>query len=343
MVGVGLFTLPKDLSHVGYNQWLVPICLGILANITLIPVVLLCKRYPEDSLFRITEKLLGKFFGKIVNAILLLYGVVQVASITQAYLRLVQTFTLPQFTLLEPSILLYGVLISIVLGGIKSVARFCIIGFFFTMWMIYYTKWAFQSGQWLHVIPTFEVSGESWVLALHDGARSMFGYGLILFYYPYIINKRKAYLHTTIGIWIVVLIYVIVCIACVVYFSPWQLQNLKYPILNLFQAVQLPFVERIENFGTSLWVYLILSTGSAYLWVAKRGMDALLSKHKNRTWHLIVVAFLSWLLIFGPIPIHFHLKLFDEWSVYYGYGLLVLPLFLLAVHAVRHRKGGSHE
>ncbi|GAE34260.1 GerAB/ArcD/ProY family transporter [Halalkalibacter akibai] len=79
IIGIGLFTLSNEISMVGYNQWLIPIMLGVLANITLIPIVLLCKKFPDDSLFKINEKILGKLLGKMANGVLFLYGLMGAA------------------------------------------------------------------------------------------------------------------------------------------------------------------------------------------------------------------------------------------------------------------------
>ncbi|MBP3950359.1 GerAB/ArcD/ProY family transporter [Bacillus suaedae] len=342
IIGIGLFSLPSDLSEAGNNMWLVPSILGILANLILIPLILLCKRYPEDSIFQMTEKIVGKGFGKIINFFLLLYGIVQVAVVLQGYVRLVQSITLPNHTIVPTTIAIMLVLICIVYGGIKSIARFCMFAFFITIWMVYFTKWAFQTGDWFHVVPTFEIDTSAWALSLHNGAQSMFGFGIIVLYYPYIINKKKAFLHTSIGIWISVVVYTLITLASVVYFSAWQQNHVLYPILNLYQAVQLNFVERIENFGVSLWVFLVLSTTAAYLWLAKKGMDALFSQHKNKDWHLYVVSFLSAFLFLGPIPNKIQNIVFEEMSVYYGYLFFLLPIFLLLIDLMKRRRG-SHK
>ncbi|WP_100333544.1 GerAB/ArcD/ProY family transporter [Bacillus alkalisoli] len=335
MIGIGLLSLPNEVSVLGYNSWLVPIILGIIANILLVPIIILCSKFPQDHFLKIVEKVWGKWLGKLIQLIILLYGVIQVATVSHTYLRLVQSVILPHFTLFVTSILLFISLILIAQGGIVGIARFCIFSFFATIWMVFFLKWAFQTGDFVHLIPTFEVSWADWGLGIHQGFQSYFGFGLIAFFYPNIINKRKALLHASIGIWITVATYTVIVIASVVYFSKWQLNNLLFPILNLFQAVKLAFVERIEVFGTSLWVFLVLSTAAAYLWVAKKSLDSFISNHKNRTWHLYVVAFASWFLMNGPIPFPMQLLLFAEWSVFYGYILLLLPILLLITYYLR--------
>ncbi|MFC0559725.1 GerAB/ArcD/ProY family transporter [Halalkalibacter alkalisediminis] len=335
MIGIGLFTLPNDIGNVGYNQWMVPLILGVLANLSLIPIILICKKFPDDSIYMINKKVLGKILGQGANAILTIYGIIGASTVCRAYARLIQSIVLPAYSTLAVAIALYFVMVCVVLGGIKSVARFCILSFFTTGWMIFFLQWPLQAGNWLHVYPTFEVGVKDWLFALYNGSIAMFGYGLIMFYFPYIKNQKKAFLHTSIGIWIAVAYYFLVSLASVVYFSPWQIVNLLFPVLNLFQAIQLPFVERIENFGTTLWVFLILSTSSTYLWVAKKGVDVLINKNKNRTWHLYVVAFISWFLFTGPIPHNIQVLFLEDWTVFYGYTLLVFPILLLFVHKIR--------
>ncbi|ARK30704.1 GerAB/ArcD/ProY family transporter [Halalkalibacter krulwichiae] len=338
MIGIGLFSLPSDISDAGYNLWLVPIFLGILANATLIPIIMLCKKFPNDHLFKISEKVLGKVVGKGLNVIFFVYALLACCSVSRSYVRVLQTITLPEYTIAVPSILLYFVMYCIAHGGVKSLARFCIFSFFVTGWLVYFIRWPFQMGNWYNAIPTFEISMYGWLQALFHGSMSMFGYGLILFYYPYIQDQKKAFVHTSIGIWIAVSYYVAVSLGSVVYFSPWQLDQLLFPVLNLLQAVQLEFVERIETFGTTLWVFLILSTTAVYLWVAKKGLDALFSHHQNRTWHLIIVAFISWFLFAGPIPYDIQDIIFDDWGVFYGYGLILVPILLLIANKIKHRK-----
>jgi hypothetical protein len=79
----------------------------MLPPLTLIPIMMLCKKYPDDSLFKITEKLLGKIIGKAVNVTLLLYGIVGAATVGQEYVRLVQSIVLPTFTIASFTISLF--------------------------------------------------------------------------------------------------------------------------------------------------------------------------------------------------------------------------------------------
>ncbi|MBU9720927.1 MULTISPECIES: GerAB/ArcD/ProY family transporter [Bacillaceae] len=336
--GIALFTIPHNLSHVGYNMWMVVILFGIVAMIFLKPMTSLGSKFPDDTLYVINEKLTGKAVGKLLNLLILIYSTIQVANTSKLYIRLVQSVTMPDYTITMIAITFFIVMIAIINGGIKSIARFSILSFFLTVWMGYYSNWAFADSNFHHLYPRFEHSLKDWGHAFFEGSQIMLGFALIMFFYPYIINQKKAYKHAAIGIWLAIIFIGLICVASIVYFSRWQLENLLYPLLNLYQAVVLSNVERIETLGISLYVLLVLSKASIYLWTAKKGVDALFSKHKNKTWHLYFIASVALFIVLGPIPIYVQALIYDKWIIIAGYVLILLPIFLLMLYKVKNRE-----
>lgn len=343
MVHYGLFAFPYFARGLGNTAWLIPVAFGILITFLLFPMVKLCEKFPSENLFQINEKLLSKPIGKVINLLIVGYGVLIVSNVSSQYLRLVQAISLNERTLTVPAIAFYIVLITFVLGGIKLIARFSIFSFFMTGWMVYFLVWPLSKGIWINAVSDLNFQMLDWTLSLHESVLAVLGFELILFYYPYIMNKKKAYKDAVIGVWIALFFFFAVTFASVVYFSVWQLENVIYPVLNIYKAVELSFLERIENFGLSLWVFLIFSTCSAYLWMAKRGLDSILSKNQNRNWHLYVLAALSLFLYLGPIPYQLQQYLFETVSVYFAYVLLLWPIFLLFVSFFRQPRREKYE
>ena len=117
MVGMGLLSLSNSLSPVGYSQWWFPILFGIIANITLIPMIWLALQYRDDDLFDIHEKLLGKWIGKMLNGFLIIYATILFAAVIQNYLELVQIALLPERTIKGHLILFILLTVFIVKGA----------------------------------------------------------------------------------------------------------------------------------------------------------------------------------------------------------------------------------
>lgn len=330
VIGFSSLTLVNDLCPMGYHQWVMVLIYGLIATLTLFPMVSLGLKYPGDNLFTINEKLLGKGLGKIINIFIILYGVLMISGISHDYLTLLQLTILTNRDFTLPLLLLLLITVYIVSGGIKLVARFSIISFFITFWIVIMAMWPITKGTITHLFPLFNFTLEDIVISFNGGYKSMMGYELIMFYFPYIINQKKAFKDAVLGIWVIIPIYLINVIACTIYFSLWQIESLRYPTLSAIKAVEFCFIYRIENILTAHWVFLILSTTAAYLWMTKKGIDGVLGK--IRAWHLWISVLLIITLIFIPIPRPLEQFLFQDLTLIMGYGVILWPVFLLLIH-----------
>lgn len=335
MVGMGLLSLSNSLSPVGYSQWWFPILFGIIANITLIPMIWLALQYRDDDLFDIHEKLLGKWIGKMLNGFLIIYATILFAAVIQNYLDLVQIALLPERTITGHLLLFILLTVFIVKGGIKSLARFCILTFFLAVWMVYFLRWGMVDGEISHLLPLFNFTGTEFWDAMKKGYNSVLGYELLMFFFPYIREPEKAFKHASFGIWITSIIYLSVTTVSVMYFTEWQMEHNLFPILKLFQAVDLSFVERMDKLGITVWVFLILTTAGAYLWVAKKGVDSV--RNKNSQYHIYSVAILTFIIINLPISQVMRRTLYEN-SFYVSYGLILWPILLCIIHLIRRKR-----
>ncbi|NYF25471.1 GerAB/ArcD/ProY family transporter [Sporosarcina sp. JAI121] len=335
MSGNILLTLPNLLSPLGFSQWWFPLLFGVIANLLLIPMIWIALKYKQHNLFAIHELLLGKWLGRSLNGFLILYAVLTLASVVEGYLDLIQIIALPDRTIIGPLIVFMLLLVYIVNGDIKSIARFCIISFFLVVWILFFLKWAIGEGDIKHILPLFNFTRQEFFTATKNGFIAMSGFEIILFYFPYIICQKKAFKQASLGIWITVSVYFVTVFASVMYYSEWQLENVMYPVLYLLNAVTLPFLERVDVLAISLWVFLILTTAAAFLWVAKKGLDSIRDKEKKS--HLYIIAAIVFGIVSIPFPAEYQKMVYER--VYYSnYGFMIWPSFLCIIHLLKTKK-----
>ena len=335
IVGTVVLSLPNQLSSMGYSQWWMPLLFGVIANIALIPMIWIGLKYRDDNLFVIHEKLLGKWLGKSINVVLLIYFIIVIAAVCANYFQLIQVSALIDRPITGPLIMFLLLLIYIVSGEIKSIARFCIIAFFLTAGSVYFLKWAIVAGDIRHMMPFFNFNRHEFYTATTKGLQAVGGFELISFYFPYIINQKKALKHASLGIWISVLFTFVFTFVSVMYFSEWQLKNLLYPVLGVFKEVELSFLDRIDVLAMTIWVFLILSTTAAYLWVAKRGLDSIRSTSKKA--HLYIIAAFVYVVVQFPFMEEFQKLLFER-VFYVMYALFIWPVVLCIIHVLKQKK-----
>lgn len=340
IIGTAVLSLPNRLSSMGYSQWWMPLLFGMVANLLLIPMIWLAKKYQNDTLFAIHEKLFGKWLGKTINAILLVYFIVVVAAVCSSYLQLNQVVALVDRKITTPLIILLLMLIYIVHGGIKSIARFCIMSFFMTLGLVYFLKWGVVDGDIRHMMPIFNFTTKEFFTASKKGLMAIGGFELISFYFPYIINQKRAFKHASIGLWISIAFAFAFTFVSVMFLSEWQLKNVLYPVLALFKEVELSFLERIDVLGITMWVYLILSTTAAYFWVAKKGLDSIRSSSKKT--HAYFIAVFIFILVQIPYMEAIQKLLFER-VFYMMYALFLWPILLCLIHVLKPKKNEGLE
>ena len=335
MVGTSILSLPNRLSSMGYSQWWMPLLFGVIANLLLVPMIWLGLKYRNDTLFVIHEKIFGKWVGKAINVVFLVYFIVLMAAVCSSYLKLIQVVALIDRSTIGPLIIFLLVLVYIVSGGIKSIARFCIMSIFLTAGVIYFLKWGIIGGEIRHMMPLFNFTAQEFYTATKKGLMALGGFELLSFYFPYIINQKKIFKHASIGIWLSVSVTFLFTFVSVMFFSEWQLKNVLYPVLGLFKEVELSFLERIDVLGITIWIFLILSTVAAYLWVAKKGLDSVRSAPKKI--HLYIIVALVFVVVQFPF-IEEVQKLLFEYVFYVMYAMFLWPALLCIIHVLKPKK-----
>lgn len=336
MLGMGLLGLPNSLSGLGYSQWWFPVFMGIIANLTLIPMIWISSKYKDDNLFKIHELLLGNFFGKTINGLMIIGGILLTAGLLERYLEMIQIVVLPNRTITAHIILFMLVAVGIVKRGIKSIARFCILTFFLTTPLVGILRYGIIQGEITHLLPLFNFTSSDFLKATMEGYTSMIGYELLMVYFPYIIHQQKVFKQASLGIWISVFFYTAVSTVSVMHFSEWQLENLLYPVLNLLKAVEFSFIERIDTLALTFYVFLMLTTVSGYLWVLKECVESI--RKKKSQLHVYIIAVVIALVVYLPISKPVQDMLYKN-IFYVSSAFVVLwPILLCLFELIKPRK-----
>lgn len=337
--GFGLLSLPHTLSSLGYSQWLMPLFFGALASVSIFFIVKLNALFPDLHLFEIQEKLFGVTVASFLQFAWLLFFLTSVYDAVNNYLRLVEFMLLPNQTTFMLYIVMVVLQVFIVKGGIKSIARFSILAFPVIIIMMIFLSWGLKEGYATHLVPTFTFNTRDFWDAVKPAYSSFLGFELLLLYYHYVQKKEYVMKMTLGGLWTTALFYLIALISSTMYFSEWQLKNVHFSVLKLFQVVELSFVERVDTLSVSLWSIQIISTASIYLWAIQKSIDHF--RNKESPYHLYIIAALIVALKLIPIGEE-RTEQLQQLNSYIGYALSVFPILLYPL-AKLHVRRGKHE
>lgn len=272
-VGVGLAGFQRVIfEKAGHDAW-VSICMaGVWAHITVWIMLRTLRLNPNKDLYEIHKDLYGRFFGGLINALYMLYMLAAAIVISRNYVELVQTWIFPEI----PTWLLstfFAMLITYgVLGGIRIVVGICFMSFIMTIWLIIFLYFPIRYAEWLHLAPVMEASISELGQGMLKMSLTIIGFEILMFVYPYVRNKERASLPIHMGLLATTVLYVVIMVITIVYFSPDQLLRTVWATFSLFKIVIFPFLERFEYVAISLWMLIILPNLMMYMWAASKGI-----------------------------------------------------------------------
>ncbi|MBR8645720.1 GerAB/ArcD/ProY family transporter [[Brevibacterium] frigoritolerans] len=96
------------------------------------------------------------------------------------------------------------------------------------------------------------------------------GFELILIYYPFIKNREKSQKWAHLGALFTMVVYVVSILVSLAYYHQEQLKDVIWATLTLWKIVDLPFIERFEYIGISVWLFMVLPNVCLGVWAASR-------------------------------------------------------------------------
>lgn len=336
-VGIGLLSLPRVVSEeAGHSGWIAIPLATLLAQIGVWLIILLMRRFESRDVFDIFRLLFGRWIGNVAGFLFAAHCVVACGLVTRTYIELVQTWLFPTTSTLMFYLLLLVPTFYLITSNPRVIGRYCVMTFFGTIWIAMLMYRPIEQIQTDFYLPLLDTTWMKIIKATLMTSHSVTGFEVLLVFYPYIQDKKKALRWTSYGIWFTCVIYLFVTLVCFGFYSQGQLQQVQLPTVHLLQVVQLPMIERVEHLVIAVWSFLIVSTTASYLWAA----SAYLSRWKRfekRTWLWLLVPMLPMGIWPEEVYVLNRLALFFGWLG--GFICLILPALLLLFAMMRGIKG----
>lgn len=270
-VGIGLFNLPRLVSEkAGHSGWIAILIAGVIIQVAVIVIIKLLQRFGELDVYAIMNQLYGKWVGNLLGAIFALYCVFVAAIVTRSYVEIVQQWLFPTTSTMMFYFLLILPTVYCALGGARVLGQFAVVSFFGTIWMMTLLIVPGQEIQMDYYRPLLDIKVMELLSATWQVGISAVGFELLLVIYPFLQYKNKALLASSIGVWMTTIIYLIVVVVSIGFYSQNQIKMMLSPTLHLFKVVMLPIIERIEHIGIVTWSFLVVNTAASYLWASGR-------------------------------------------------------------------------
>jgi spore germination protein (amino acid permease) len=335
-VGIGVQGFQRIIFfEAKQDAWISVVLAGIFTHLVVMVMIKTLQLYGPADIYGIHDEVYGKWIGKFVNSLYIIYCLWVFMTILMNYIEVMQTWvfqTVPTW-LFSASILLlviYGVT-----GGIRVIVGACFFSVILSVWMLGLIGYPFRFLDYSHLLPVMESNITSILKGTYKMTLTIIGFEILYVIYPFLKEKGKVTKFAHLGIAGTNVLYLLLMLLTIVYFSPGQLENTIWATLSLFKVIKLPFIERTEYVAVSFWLLIILPNLMLYLWAAHQGVKRTFKlKSNGLVWFFSLIIFLGSLFIDTRIKIN----QFNDFFASIAFYLTFCYPFLLYILALIKKK-----
>ncbi|UJL47529.1 GerAB/ArcD/ProY family transporter [Virgibacillus sp. NKC19-16] len=345
-LGVGLMGTPR-LVYLEAQQdaWISIIIALLFILLVIFSMFLILNQYDNADILGIQVDIFGKWLGKLLGTIYIIYFAVALVSVFIMYIEVVKIYIFPELSNLVLGLLLISLIIYSVLGGIRVIVGVSFIFFFLSIWVIFLLIDPALQADISHFRPMFQASFTELIHGAYATSYTFMGFEILFLIYPFIQNKEKAKKPVYMAIVWTAAIILIITVISIGFFSPEQMKTREWALLNLYKMQSLPFLERFDYIVVTTWMMVVLPNMLLLTWGMTYGLKRLYRIPQKIT--LYITAALLVISCFF-LDNHFLIQEFTNrtskagfWLVYI-YPLLLLPL-VFAKKKWRRKKGGNRH
>lgn len=337
IIGGGVVTLPRTTAEIvgSPNMWVSLFVGGGLAFLNALLILALMKRHPKLTLFELSPRLVGEWFGKGLSIIFILYTIALSASVIRIMSTIVKQYLLDQTPAFVVMIVFLLTCMYLVIGTLFNVIQYLHLYFPIMLLMfILFAMLSINSIETTNLRPFFQSDFVSVLKGSETTYFSFVGYELLMILSGYRTKLQWKPISKVLGlsIGIVTLIYFIFFVLTIGILSVAEIKNITFPTIEMAKSIEFQgfFFERFEILFLIGWIITTFTTVAAYYFASVLGFCRTfhIKKGKYATYGLGII-----ILVVATIPPGV-IELFEymEYMNYLSYVAIIgIPALLLCV------------
>lgn len=271
-IGVGVLGFERIIAkEAGQDAWISVLISGLIINILLWMCYKILGRGPQTlDLIAVHQDLFGKWAGNAFNIVFILYFMLISIIIIRTYLEVIQVWMFPSVNIPLLLTIILILVYSFVTGGFRVITGFCVIGLMIGLPLILLKYFPLKQAHFYNLTPILDHSFLDIMKACKSMTLNYLGFELLLVYYPFIKKRERSQKWAHLGALYTTFLYLISMLVSLAYYHQDQLKDVIWATLTLWKIVDLPFIERFEYIGISMWLFMVIPNACLGVWAASR-------------------------------------------------------------------------
>ncbi|MFV3013375.1 endospore germination permease [Clostridium botulinum] len=294
MIGIGILSLPANLTKIAHNDGWIGVIIGSLYPFYMVLCATLIFKdnsYHNTNIVEISKNYFGKILGSVFSFVFafqyFIYTIITTANISNL-LRVHLVLFLEQYKLAIPILLISVYAAS---KGIKSLGIINEIIFYAAIPLILITFLAVKQGNILNIQPILKAPTSSILKASIETVYSFLGIEIIFLIVPLMKDKNKirsSFLKSTL---IVVVVYIWLSFITIYYLGPDVTKNLYWPTLSLAETIYVPGISNFKLVFMFLWNSIVFQTIANQNYFFYYSLSSMFKKINSNILYIIVFIF----------------------------------------------------
>ncbi len=325
--------------------WLSELLFFPLQLLVALPIYLLWKRFPNQSIIEYSQTIAGKA-GKLIGFLFITYILQSIAIALAQFGLFITSAVMPETPILFFYVTLVLICAYALQKGLEVISRLS--EFIAPIVLIAITSVSLLLVKDMDLKKLTPVLENGLLPVLQGGliytSRTVEVLGLAMLL-PYINNSKKVKMVFICSFALVTLYFVIISFPVLTVYELGERKSLKFPFYSAIRLVSIPsFIERVESVHMAIWVLGTFIKISFLYYLTALGLSQLLNLRDYKSLILplgTIIIPLS--LLIAPSIVE--LQGFTSYKIFTGYSLsflFVLPFLLLLIAIIR-KKGVRHK
>jgi len=304
-IGVGLFMLPANVHTPAQGDaWMSVLIGGLLAQLFIVIIWCLSRRFPSRSLYDYLPTLLGKYIGKLVQFVYAAYFIFMTSFIMIRF-----AITIRDWVLIETPIwvvlgMITSLCIYLVRENLRKISRVFNLTFVFNIMLIIIIAFAYVHVNFLYILPVGQAGLWNILKGTHETMGVLAGYEILLIVYPAVVGSSTGKLKAvSVANMFSTFLYAFGVFTSLIVFSPPELDLMPQPLLYMVKSLTYSVIERPDLYFISLWMVSVTTSTMGYFFMASKGVSYLFQQkenHRKVVPYTAVVVFIISLVIQDP-------------------------------------------
>ncbi|MDQ1143890.1 spore germination protein (amino acid permease) [Bacillus sp. SORGH_AS 510] len=298
-VGAHVISIPYPESrHSGHDSWMSILIGGVIAQVVILFIYLLGKRYAFRPLPQYISTITGKWIGSVLNFLFAAYCAESSLMVVVSYSDVLDRWVLfntPWFVIIGISIAVAAYIATSTLRSIATITQSIVIMYLISFVIIVIS--GLGKGDWRHLLP---IGSHRFQNILQDSLPAFWayaGYELLLYVFPFIkcSKKKDIIIAMSVANGFTTFFYVLMSVIVTYNFGENLLNSIPEPMVFILRKFRWPIVQSLDILFMTIWLSVTTVTVYVYLFLSARYLAFVGNKEiRNHTllvWILAIICF----------------------------------------------------